>query len=78
MASGGVEGADDALRRISRDLRLKQKVFYQILQSSKLGSRAPRVRQLITRLNFNGFAEAQALGGVAAMPAPAGGAAADA
>ncbi|PSC73303.1 DNA polymerase alpha catalytic subunit [Micractinium conductrix] len=38
VASGGVEGADDALRRISRDLRLKQK----LLTTMEEGGRARR------------------------------------
>ncbi len=35
------------------------------MQSSKLGSRAPALRQLVTRLNFNEFADKQALRGAA-------------
>ena len=34
-----------------------QRVMYTIMQSSKLGARAPALRQLVTRLNFNGFAD---------------------
>ena len=71
--SVGVEAASTALRGISRELRLKQRIMYTIMQSSKLGSRAPALRQLVTRLNYNGFADRQAA--VRPGGAPAGGAA---
>lgn len=63
--STGVEAAAAALRGINREFGLKQRVLYQIMQSSKLGSRAPALRQLVTRLNFNEFADKQALRGAA-------------
>ena len=55
-----LEAAAKALRAIGRAFQLKQRVLYQIMQSGKMGSRAPALRQLITRLNFNNFAERQA------------------
>lgn len=56
----GVEAAAAGLKAISKDFQLKQRTLYHILQSSRLGSRAPALRQLIMRLNFNGFADKQA------------------
>ncbi|PRW61252.1 gamma-tubulin complex component 4-like protein [Chlorella sorokiniana] len=63
--STGVEAAAEALRGITREFSLKQRILYQIMQSSKLGSRAPALRQLVTRLNYNEFADRQALRGAA-------------
>ena len=63
--STGVEAAAEALRGISREFHLKQRILYQIMQSSKLGSRAPALRQLVSRLNYNHFAARQALRGAA-------------
>lgn len=69
----GAQAAGEALRSISREFHLKLRVLYPIMQSSKLGSRAPALRQLVSRLNFNGFADRQARpafgGGVAMQPA---------
>lgn len=66
-----VQSAAEALRGISREFHLKQRVLYQIMQSSKLGSRAPALRQLVTRLNYNGFADrhARPFGGAGAATA---------
>lgn len=62
LAAGLVDAvaAAAALQGIRRTFRLKHRVLYQIMQSGKLSSRTPALRQLITRLNFNGFAERQA------------------
>ena len=60
-----MEAAAEALRGITREFSLKQRILYQIMQSSKLGSRAPALRQLVTRLNYNEFADRQALRGAA-------------
>lgn len=73
LADGGlgVEAVGEALRGISREFHLKLRVLYPIMQSSKLGSRAPALRQLVSRLNFNGWADRQArpnLGGGGHMP----------
>lgn len=67
--SMGMEAAAEALRGITREFSLKQRILYQIMQSSKLGSRAPALRQLVTRLNFNEFADKQALRGAAGSSA---------
>ena len=70
--SAAPAGAGEALRGIARGFHLKQRVLYQMLQSSRLGSRAPALRQLVSRLNFNGFADRQAApvppGAVAGAP----------
>jgi hypothetical protein len=39
----------------------KQRALYYILQSGRMAAVAPALRQLIARLNFNGWAERQAL-----------------
>lgn len=65
LAAGSlsVEAAQTALTGIRRTFRLRQRVLYQCMQSGKLSSRAPALRHLITRLNFNG---SFAAGGAAA------------
>ena len=53
------EAAEAALSGIARDFRRHYSVLYQLMQSSRLQSsrRAPALRQLILRLNFNHFSE---------------------
>ncbi|KAL4434808.1 hypothetical protein ABPG77_005335 [Micractinium sp. CCAP 211/92] len=63
VADGHLDGAAEALRGISKQWRLKQRLFYTMLSSGRI-LRAPALRQLVTRLNFNGFAERQASAGL--------------
>ena len=51
------EAAALALRQISREFRIKHGLLFQLLQSNKLQShhRAPALRQLILRLDWNGW-----------------------
>ncbi len=63
VADGHLDGAAAALRGISKQWRLKQRLFYTMLSSGRI-LRAPALRQLVTRLNFNGFAERQASAGL--------------
>lgn len=62
LADGGAApaAAAEALRVTAREFHLKQRVLYQIMQSSRLGSRAPALRQLVSRLNYNGVLDRQA------------------
>lgn len=70
VGDGNLEGAAVALRGISKQWRLKQRLFYTMLSSGRI-LRAPALRQLVTRLNFNGFAERQASAGLGWGPGSA-------
>ena len=52
-----MEAAALALRQIAREFRIKHSLLFQLLQSNKLQShhRAPALRQLILRLDWNGW-----------------------
>jgi hypothetical protein len=52
-----VEAAGRALGGIRATFRSRHRVLYQVMQSGKLAARAPALRQLISRLNYNGVAE---------------------
>lgn len=59
----GTGVASEQLRLITREYNVKYNLLFQLMQSSKLQSsrRAPSLRQLILRLNFNGFSERGAM-----------------
>jgi hypothetical protein len=59
----GTGVASEQLRLITQEYNVKYNLLFQLMQSSKLQSsrRAPSLRQLILRLNFNGFSEREAM-----------------
>lgn len=56
----GIQQKTDA---VAREFKLKHTLLYQLMQSSKLqsGERAPALRQLILRMNYNEYVEKEAL-----------------
>jgi hypothetical protein len=66
----GKRPADEAtteLRDLSREFRVKSNLLYGLLGSGRLqAGQAPALRQLLLRLDFNGFADRQAMRAAAA------------
>jgi gamma-tubulin complex component 4 len=58
-----MDGIQQKANTIAREFKLKHTVLYQLMQSSKLqsGERAPALRQLILRMNYNEYVEKEAL-----------------
>lgn len=70
VVNGNLEGAAETLRAISKQAKLKQRLFFTLVSSGRI-LRAPGLRQLVARLNFNGHAERQASEGLGSFAAPA-------
>jgi len=62
VAEGNLAGVPESLKTVSKEFQLAQRVFLQIVQSGRMGQRAPALRQLLTRLSFNnGMVQAVAM-----------------
>lgn len=65
LEQGQVEAADAVAvaEEVAHDFRVKHNLLFQLMQSGKLQSqqRAPGLRQLVLRLNFNEFCEREML-----------------
>lgn len=71
VAGGNLENAAESLRTISKQSKLKQKLFYVLVQSGRF-KHAPALRQLVSRLSYNGWMDRQASLGLGVPAAPAG------